>query len=117
MLHHNKTRKFGRVRKVRTALMRSLAHNLILEEKMITTEAKAKSLRPYVEKLITKAKTDSVANRRLVSSKLGNDKQATTKLFTTIGPRFKDRKGGYVRIVRVGVRPGDGATKAYIGLV
>ena len=99
MLHHNKTRKFGRERKVRTALMRSLAHNLILEEKMITTEAKAKSLRPYVERLITKAKTDSVANRRLVSSRLGNDKQATVKLFSTLGPRYKERNGrGSVRV-------------------
>lgn len=117
MRHHDKNRKFGRERKVRTALIRSLAHNLILEEKMITTEAKAKSLRPFVERLVTHAKTDSVAGRRLVSSRLGNDKQATTKLFSTIGPRYKERDGGYTRIVRVGLRQGDGAVKAYIGFV
>jgi large subunit ribosomal protein L17 len=117
MRHHDKNRKFGRERKVRTALMRSLAHNLILEEKMITTEAKAKSLRPVVEKLITTAKEDTLANRRLVSSRLGNDKAATTKLFSEIGPRYKDRHGGYTRIVRVGQRPGDGAVRAFIGFV
>ncbi len=117
MRHHDKIRKFGRERKVRRGLMRSLAHNLILEEKIITTEAKAKSLRPYVEKLITHAKTDTVGKRRLVSSKLGNDKTATKKLFETVGPRYANRKGGYTRIVRVGVREGDGAVKAYIGFV
>lgn len=117
MRHHDNIRKFGRVRKVRVALMRSLAHNLILEEKIITTEAKAKSLRPYVEKLITHAKTDSVAKRRLVASRLGNDTMATKKLFDTLGPRFAKCEGGYTRIVRVGVRKGDGAVKAYIGFV
>lgn len=117
MMHHNKTRKFGRERKVRRGLMRSLARNLILEEKIITTEARAKSLRPYVEKLITHAKTDSVAKRRLVLAFLGNDTEVTKKLFSTIGPRYTDRKGGYTRIVRVGLRPGDAAVKAYIGFV
>ncbi len=117
MMHHNNIRKFGRERKVRTAFMRSLARNLILEEKIITTEARAKSLRPYVEKLITHAKTDSVAKRRLVLSVLGNDEEATKKLFTTIGPRYKERNGGYTRIVRVGIRPGDAAIKAFIGFV
>jgi large subunit ribosomal protein L17 len=97
--------------------MRSLAHNLIEHEKMITTEAKAKSLRPYVEKLVTHAKEDSVANRRLVASRLGNDTAATKKLFETIGPRYAKRPGGYTRIVRVGVRPGDAAVRAYIGFV
>jgi len=117
MQHHNKNRKFGRERKVRTGLMRSLAHNLILGERMITTEAKAKSIRPYVEKLVTRAKEDTVANRRHVYSTLGNDDAATTKLFDEIGPRYNERKGGYLRIVRVGVRNGDAATKAYIGFV
>jgi len=117
MRHHDNKRKFGRERKVRVALMRSLAHNLILHEKIITTEAKAKSLRPYVEKLVTQAKEDSVASRRLISSRLGNDKMATKKLFEEIGPRYAKRPGGYTRIVRVGVRPGDAATRAYIGFV
>jgi large subunit ribosomal protein L17 len=97
--------------------MRSLAHNLILEGKMITTEAKAKSLRPYIERLVTHAKEDTVAGRRLVSARLGNDTMATAKLFGEIGPRYKERAGGYVRIVKVGVRAGDAATRAYIGFV
>jgi large subunit ribosomal protein L17 len=97
--------------------MRSLAHNLILNEHIITTEAKAKSLRPYIEKLVTQAREDSVANRRLVYSRLGNDDAATTKLFGDIAPRYTSRKGGYTRIVRVGVRQGDAAVKAYIGFV
>lgn len=117
MRHHDKNRKFGRKRKVRVALMRSLARNLILNEKIITTEAKAKSLRPYVEKLVTHAKTDTVAKRRLILARLGNDTEATKKLFGTLGPRYKERDGGYTRIVRVGVRPGDAAVKAYIGFV
>lgn len=117
MKHHNKTRALGRERKVRTALLRSLARNLIHEEKMITTEAKAKTLRPVIEKLITRAKEDTVANRRVIYSRLGNDDRATKKLFATIAPRYKERAGGYTRIVRVGVREGDGAVKAFIGLV
>lgn len=117
MLNHDKNRKFGRERKVRTALMRSLARNLILNEKMITTEAKAKSLRPYVERLVTHARTDTVAKRRLVSASLGNDTKATQKLFSDIGPRYKERSGGYTRIVKVGVRGGDAAVKAFIGFV
>jgi large subunit ribosomal protein L17 len=117
MRHHDNNRKFGRERKVRTALMRSLARNFILEEKMITTEAKAKSLRPMVEKLITHAKTDSVQKRRFVYARLGNDDRATQKLFTEIAPRYKERAGGYVRIVKVGVRSGDASVQAFIGLV
>jgi large subunit ribosomal protein L17 len=117
MMNHDKNRKFGRERKVRTGLMRSLAHNLILEGKMITTEAKAKSIRPYVERLVTHAKNDTVAGRRLVASRLGNDTRATAKLFDEIGPQYKDRNGGYLRIVKVGVRAGDAATRAYIGFV
>lgn len=117
MRHHNTNRKFGRERKVRVALMRSLAHNLIVHGKMITTEAKAKSLRPYVEKLVTHAKVDTVAKRRHVAAQLGNDTAATAKLFEVIAPQYKDRNGGYTRIVRVGVRAGDAAVRAYIGFV
>lgn len=117
MQHHNSIRKFGRERKVRTAFMRSLARALILNEKMITTEARAKSLRPYVEKLITHSKTDSVAKRRHVASVLGNDVDSVKKLFAELGPRYKDRSGGYTRIVKVGTRAGDAAKRAYIGFV
>lgn len=117
MRHHDKNRKFGRKAGVRRALMRSLAHNLILEGKIITTEAKAKSLRPYVERMVTHAKDDTVANRRLIIARLGNDKRAAGKLFGEIGPKYKERKGGYLRIVRVGQRAGDGAVQAFIGFV
>lgn len=117
MRHHDRNRKFGRKTDQRRALLRSLAHNLILEGKIITTEAKAKSLRPYVERMVTHAKTDTVAKRRLIAARLGNDATATAKLFKEIGPRYKERNGGYIRIVRVGQRAGDGAIKAFIGFV
>lgn len=117
MLHHNKTKKLGRTRKVRTALMRSLARALILEERIETTEAKAKSLRPFVEPLITKSKVDSVANRRHVNSELGNQDDVVKKLFELVGPRYKEREGGYTRIVRLRERKGDGAVVTQISLV
>lgn len=117
MRHHDNIRKFGRERKVRNALIRSLARNLILEEKIITTEAKAKSLRPFVERLITHAKHDTVASRRLVYARLGNNDAAATKLFGELAPRYKERLGGYTRVVRVGVRAGDASVKAFIGFV
>jgi large subunit ribosomal protein L17 len=117
MLHHKNIRKFGRERKVRRALMRSLAHNLILTGGMVTTEAKAKSLRPFVERLVTHARTDSVAKRRLVAKVLGNDEMAMQKLFSDIAPKYIDRAGGYIRIVRVGVRKGDAAVQAHIAFV
>ncbi len=117
MRHHDKERKFGRQEDERRAFLRSLARNLILKEAIVTTEARAKSLRPFVERLITKSKVDSVANRRLVLARLGNSKDATNKLFSTLGPRYKDRAGGYVRIVRIAQRAGDAAVKTHIGLV
>ncbi len=117
MLHHSNIRKFGRERKVRRALMRSLAHNLILEGAIVTTEAKAKSLRPFVERLVTHAKVDSVASRRFVASALGNDDMAVAKLFTDVAPQYVARAGGYTRIVRVGIRKGDAAVQAHISFV
>lgn len=98
------------------ALMRSLMRSLVLHERISTTEAKAKELRPMIEKLVTRAKTDTVANRRLVSSRLGGDDAATKKLFTAIAPRFKARNGGYTRIVKRAPRP-DGRRTAYIAFV
>ncbi len=117
MRHHDNIRKFGRERKVRNGLIRSLARNLILEEKIITTEAKAKSLRPFIERLLTHSKNDTVANRRLVYARLGNNDAATLKLFSEIAPRYKERMGGYTRIVKVGVRAGDASVQAFIGFV
>ncbi|XKT75018.1 MAG: 50S ribosomal protein L17 [Patescibacteria group bacterium UBA2103] len=110
-------RTFGRVRKVRTGLMRSLARALVLEEAIETTEAKAKSLRPYVEKLVTRAKEDTVANRRLIMARLGNDKETTDKLFAVLGPKYKDQAGGYTRIVKSPRVLEDGRKVAYISFV
>lgn len=117
MQHHNKNRKFGRKRNVRLALLRGLARSLIEHEKITTTEAKAKSLRPFVEQLITRSKEDTVQNRRLVASRLGAQNGIVQKLFSTIGPRYKERSGGYTRIVRLRRRQGDAATESYIGLI
>jgi large subunit ribosomal protein L17 len=117
MQNHNKNRKFGRVRKVRTALMRSLAHNLIEHGAITTTEAKAKSLRPFIERLVTHAKEDTVAKRRFIARTLGNDEMGVARLFNDIAPKYKERKGGYTRIVRIAVRQGDSAIVAHISFV
>ncbi len=117
MRHHDSERKFGRKEDERRAFLRSLARNLILKETIITTEARAKSLRPFVERLVTKSKVDTVANRRLILARLGNNKEAMSKLFATLGPRYKERRGGYIRIVRIEHRAGDAAVRTHIGFV
>ncbi|MBT3282554.1 50S ribosomal protein L17 [bacterium] len=117
MRHHNKNKKFGRVRKQRTALMRSLARSLILHDKIQTTEAKAKALRPFIEKLITKGKDGTLSARRIILSRLGGSAVATTKLFDTLSPKYKERKGGYTRITKAGTRVGDAAQEAIIEFV
>lgn len=116
MRHHKKGRSFGRPKDQRVALMRSLMRSLVLEERISTTEAKAKELRPMIEKLVSRARVDTIANRRLVSARLGGDAVATKKLFTAIAPRFKERKGGYTRIVKRAPRA-DGRRTAYIAFV
>lgn len=115
MRHHKKGRAFGRVHDQRVALMKSLMRSLVIHERISTTEAKAKELRPMIEKIVTRAKTDSVANRRLVASRIG-DASAVKKLFTAIGPRYKGRAGGYTRIVKRPVGP-TGRKNAYIAFV
>ena len=117
MKHHKKGRKFGRVRKVRTALMRSLARALVLNGKIETTVAKAKELRPFVEKLVTLSKKDTVASRRLVESRMGNDKEVSAKLHKEIAPKFKDRDGGYTRVVKMGKKSDLANDKAIIEFV
>lgn len=117
MKHGIKTRKLGREKGPREALMASLVEALVLHERINTTEAKAKSLRPIVEKLITKAKADSLHNRRLVNSRLKNRNEVTKKLFDDIGPRYQDRDGGYTRILKLPVRVSDAAPMAIIELV
>lgn len=117
MRHHNKNKKFGRVRSQRIALMRSLARSLILKGKIKTTEAKAKALRPFVERLISKSKTNTLAARRLVVSRLGGSKVAMTKLFDTLAPKYGKRAGGYTRITKLGARASDSAKEAVIEFV
>ena len=117
MRHHSKTRTLGRTRSQRTALMRGLALNLIENEKIQTTEAKAKELRPYIEKLITRGKKDSVHSRRLVTQRLGEpSNEVIKKLFETLAPRYADRDGGYTRIIKLGETKA-GRREAYIELV
>lgn len=103
MRHHSQKRTLGRSRDQRTALLRGLAISLIEHGNIKTTEAKAKELRPYVEKLITKSKQDTVASRRNVMSALGEPKDAVVKkLFTDIAKRYAERAGGYTRIIKLG---------------
>jgi len=117
MRHGNNKRKFGRVRKVRKALINSLALNLIIRGKIKTTEPKAKELRPFVEKLVTGAKKNTVASRRLISARLFNRSAETKKLFDVIAPKYTDRKGGYTRILKLGARKSDSAKMAIIEFV
>lgn len=116
MRHHKKGRKFDRETGQRGALLRSLACSLIRDEKIVTTEAKAKELRPFVEKMLTKAKNDTLASRRLIISRLGNV-GLTKKLFEEIAPQYKTRPGGYTRITKLPIRLQDAAKMAHIEFV
>ena len=109
-------RTFGRTSSRRKALFQALAISLIEHEGIKTTLPKAKELRSFIEPLITLSKDDSVSNRRLAFSKIRN-KAAVGKLFSDLGPRFKDRPGGYSRIIKIGFRKGDAAPIAFIELV
>lgn len=117
MRHHNNNRKFGRTQKVRRTFLKGLALDLIRHEKIKTTEARAKELRKVIEPLVTLAKTDSVANRRLATGRLMNRKVETTKLFAEIAPKYKSREGGYTRITRLPVRKSDASPMAMIEFV
>lgn len=116
MRHHSTIKKFGREKNVRNALMRSMARNLIRDERVTTTLAKAKALRPYVEKLVTKARGGSVASRRLIMSRLGDSAEAK-KLVDTVAPKYKSRAGGYTRITKLPNRKLDAAPMAVIEFV
>lgn len=111
-------RTFNRDTNARKALFIGLAKNLIEKEQIKTTLPKAKDLRRVVEKLITRAKADTVANRRLTASELGNGSdKAVKKLFSVLGPRYAKRPGGYTRVLKAGFRYGDAAPMAIIELV
>ena len=116
MRHGDNIRKFGREQGQRKALLKSLAVSLIKYDKIQTTEAKAKELRPFVEKLVTKAKEGSIAARKNVNSKIASD-ISVKKLFAEIAPKYKERKGGYLRIIKLPHRLGDAAKMAQIEFV
>lgn len=116
MNHRKNKRTLGRPSDQRKALMKALALSLIEHEEMRTTLPKAKEMRRHFEPLITLAKQDNVANRRLAFAKLGS-KKAVAKLFSDLGPRNADRPGGYIRLLKCGFRAGDCAPMAIVQLV
>lgn len=116
MRHRKSGRKFSRTSSHRHAMFRNMAVSLVEHELIKTTLPKAKELRRHAEPLITLAKIDSVANRRLAFNRT-RSKSAVGKLFTDLGPRYKERPGGYIRIMKCGFRPGDKAPMAYVELV
>ena len=116
MRHRVKGRKLSRTSAHRKATMRSLTMALVREHRIVTTVAKAKELRRFVEPLITRAKEDNLLNRRMVFAALQN-KESVKKLFDEVGPQSKDRPGGYTRVIKIGFRQGDGADMAVIELV
>jgi large subunit ribosomal protein L17 len=116
MRHRNAGFKLGRNTSHRRALLRNLVTSIIVEDRVETTVTKAKAVRPHVEKMITLGKKGDLASRRQALSFLMTD-VAVTRLFDTVAPRYGDRQGGYLRIVRTGFQKGDGAEKAFIELL
>lgn len=116
MRHQNAGRHLGRTSSHRKAMFRNMAASLFRHELIRTTLPKAKELRREAEPLITLAKADSVANRRLAFARL-RDREIVTKLFTQLGPRYLKRPGGYLRILKCGFRPGDNAPMAIVELM
>jgi len=116
MRHRNAGYKLGRNTSHRRALLRNLVTSILLEDRVVTTVTKAKAARPHVEKLITLGKRGDVHARRQALAYLMTD-DAVKRLFETVAPRYGDRQGGYLRIVRTGFQKGDGAEKAFIELL
>src|SRR6201994_2482544 len=116
MRHRNAGYKLGRNTSHRRALLRNLVTSILLEDRVETTITKAKAARPHVEKLITLGKKGDLHSRRQALSYL-QTREAATRLFETVAPRYGDRNGGYLRIVRTGFQKGDGAEKAFIELL
>jgi len=115
MKHQKKGRKLGRERNARTALFKSLIFHLVKYGKIETTEARAKEIRPKIEKLVTRARIKNLASRRVLSKVLSP--LAVKKLVQEIGPKYETRKGGYTRIIKLGNRKGDGSKMAQIEFV
>ncbi len=116
MRHQLSGRKLNRTSAHRSAMLRNLAVSLLRHEQVVTTLPKAKELRRVAEPLITLGKQATLANRRLAFSRL-RDREIVGKLFDDLGPRFKARQGGYLRILKMGLRPGDAAPRALVQLV
>jgi large subunit ribosomal protein L17 len=116
MRHRKSGRKFSRTSAHRKATMQSLLNALFRYETIKTTLPKAKEMRRFAEPMITRAKEDSVHNRRIAFARL-RDKEIVGKLFTDLGPHYQSRAGGYMRIIKCGFRPGDNAPMAYVQLV
>ncbi|MBT4518406.1 MAG: 50S ribosomal protein L17 [Halieaceae bacterium] len=116
MRHRHSGRQLNRNSSHRKAMFRNMTASLVEHELIRTTLPKAKELRGYAEPLITLAKKDSVANRRLAFDRL-RDRAVVGKLFTELGPRYQERPGGYIRILKCGYRAGDQAPMAYVELV
>ena len=116
MRHRNAGYKLGRNTSHRRALLRNLVTSILLEDRVVTTVAKAKAARPHVEKLITLGKRGDLHARRQAHSFLQTD-EAVKRLFETVAPRYGDRNGDYLRIIRAGFQRGDGAEKVFIELV
>ncbi|HLJ29182.1 MAG TPA: 50S ribosomal protein L17 [Candidatus Angelobacter sp.] len=116
MRHQKSTKKLGRNTSHRRALLRNLVTSLMIEERLETTPAKAKAMRPHVEKMITLGKRGDLAARRLARAYLMT-RESVDRLFDTIAPRMGDRNGGYLRILHKGFRKGDNALTVYIELV
>lgn len=117
MRHRIKGRKFNRTKDQRKALLIGLAKSLIQHEQIVTTTPKAKDLRPFVEKLITFGKSGTLADRRILLSRLGGDNVLVSKIIDVLAKRYENRNGGYTRIVRYGFRQGDAAPRSIIEFV
>lgn len=115
MRHRKKGRQLSRTRSHRRAMLRNMVTSFFRHERIRTTEAKAKELRPFAERLITLARTDDVHSRQRARRHIA-DRDVLQKLFSEIAPRFRDRNGGYTRILKLGARKGDGAELAIIEL-
>jgi large subunit ribosomal protein L17 len=116
MRHRAKGRQLSRTSSHKRAMLNNMASSLFEHGRVVTTEAKAKELRPFAEKLITLARRGDLHARRLVERRI-KDRDTLSKLFSEIGPRFAARPGGYIRILKLGHRPGDGADVARIELL
>lgn len=113
MVHRVSQKKLSRNTSQRKALLKNLANDLILRERIVTTKAKAKTVQPFVERLITRSKNNSITNRRILISKLGRE-NSVRKLLEIVGPIFKDKPGGYTRVVKLFPRVGDRSSMAIV---